>query len=117
MRKFISIITLALFILWIAPLGTFIRPEQEKKACNGRRAICLCTHLLKKQMAKMAGKQYLKSRGNDNKEQNSSSPSGPDYIYTLKTRDFKLAKDQYFQSTSNLIDQFVTRPIEHVPKV
>ncbi len=32
------------FFLWILPLGVFISPANEKMACDGQRAICLCSH-------------------------------------------------------------------------
>ena len=117
MRKLISVIILVIFTIWIMPLGVFIKPEHEKKACSGKRAICLCTHLLKKKMAKMAGKQFLKSGGNVNKEQNNPSSSGQEYIHSIKTHNFKLAKNQYFQSAAICINQVFTRAVEHVPKV
>lgn len=39
----LSFITIV-FVLWLLPLGVFIKPAQEKTACGGQRAICLCSH-------------------------------------------------------------------------
>jgi hypothetical protein len=61
MRAHISTITAAIFLVWILPLGIFIKPDEEKLACNGKRAICMCSHLLAKQTAKFAGKILLKN--------------------------------------------------------
>lgn len=116
-KKFCNILIAVLFCVWIIPLGAFIKPKDEKKACNGRRAICLCTHLVKKQMAKMAGKQFLINGGGVNKEQSSSPSFGPDFFLTIKTYNSHLAKNPYSRSALIPINQLFTRPIEHVPKV
>ncbi len=44
MKHFVGFFTIALFFLWLLPLGIFIKPAQEKIACGGKRAICLCSH-------------------------------------------------------------------------
>jgi len=36
--------TIIFFFAWLLPLGVFITPSQEKIACGGKRAICLCSH-------------------------------------------------------------------------
>ena len=41
-EKIIILIFIISFILWILPLGFFIKPSQEKFACDGQRAICMC---------------------------------------------------------------------------
>lgn len=57
MQRTLSLTVLAIFFIWILPLGAFIKPSQEKKVCNGQRAICLCSHLIiAKQKDKWAGK-------------------------------------------------------------
>jgi hypothetical protein len=59
MSRLTSVLTLILFLLWIMPLGAFIDPSNEDKACGGQRAICLCAHLLKKSEDRSAGKNIL----------------------------------------------------------
>ena len=43
MKKILSLLLLISFILWILPLGYFIKPSQEKLACDGMRAMCMCS--------------------------------------------------------------------------
>ncbi|MCA9408094.1 MAG: hypothetical protein KC733_05355, partial [Candidatus Omnitrophica bacterium] len=74
MQRFLSIVILVLFFIWILPLGAFIKPNQEKKACHGRRAICLCSHLIAKQLAKMADKVLLKQGHSSTEKESSGSP-------------------------------------------
>lgn len=42
MKPLVSLLSITLFILWILPLGFFIKPNQEKTACGGLRAVCMC---------------------------------------------------------------------------
>ncbi len=44
MKHFVSFFTIIVFFLWLLPLGVFIKASQEKIACGGKRAICLCSH-------------------------------------------------------------------------
>lgn len=41
--KILSFTIVAIFMTWLVPLGFFIKPAQEKTACGGQRAICLCS--------------------------------------------------------------------------
>jgi len=82
MRAWCSIFTGILFFVWILPLGAFIKPSDEKKACNGKRAICLCSHLFAKQTAKYAGKTLLKNASSAGESSN-GVPSSHFYVNAL----------------------------------
>jgi len=43
MKKWLVLFLAVSFILWILPLGVFIKPSQEKIVCDGLRAMCMCT--------------------------------------------------------------------------
>lgn len=43
MRKLVALFSAACVFLWILPLGAFIRPSQEKTACDGKRAFHMCS--------------------------------------------------------------------------
>ncbi len=77
MRKIIFSITALVFLIWILPLGIFIKPSQEKVACNGQRAICLCTHRLGKPVAKSAA---YKGIGAAQKKHNEAGGAGLDFL-------------------------------------
>jgi len=68
---------IVIFTLWLLPLGAFIKPAQEKIACGGQRAICLCSHA----KAKVSGKAIesgvgLKVGNSSGKEKESSGGAG-----------------------------------------
>jgi hypothetical protein len=113
-KRVISFSVLILFTLWILPLGVFVRPSDEKKFCDGQRAICLCKHLIDKQMAKNAGKILLRSM-TASPEKESGSSSGPQFLLADA---FSLDKSDQVVA---LLDedkihsfQFI-RTIEHIP--
>lgn len=51
MSRWIALLVLIIFVTWIIPLGAFVTAAQEKKICNGRRAVCLCTNYAAKKAA------------------------------------------------------------------
>ena len=117
MRKVILLGTVLLFFIWILPLGVFIKPSQEKMACNGQRAICLCSHLIAKQAAKDVGKTIYNGSGESPKEQNGSSGSSNPFLSVQKKSQVNRQVSLYHQQQSVLYSLLVVRSIEHVPKV
>lgn len=117
MRKIILLLTVLLFFIWILPLGVFIKPSQEKKVCNGQRAICLCSHLIAKRVAKDASKTIYKGGGGaGQKEQSGPGGASHHYLYVQKKNRFNRQYSSYHQKQSILYSFLVIRPIEHVPK-
>jgi len=117
MKNITAILTIFFFLAWIFPLGAFIKPSEEEKVCNGRRAVCLCSHLVKKQLSKKAASMLLKSGGSSNKE--AAGPGGASHYYLLASaslvdgrRDISFLFHQQ--------EKFYTNPaacsIEHVPR-
>ncbi len=112
----VSVLVLFLFFVWIIPLGAFIDPSKEDKACGGQRAICLCSlHLEKNQNRNHAPKIAITNPG-VNKE---SRPAGG------ASHDFLLSKRDLLKNSSNsfyLIDDIFSyqfsalRVVEHIPK-
>ena len=117
MRKAVLSITGLLFFIWILPVGIFIKPSQEKIACNGQRAICLCSHLMAKQEAKNVGKTIYKGSGSSQKEQNGSGGSSNQFIAAQKKDQVNRQISLYHQQQSSFYSLLVVRSIEHVPKV
>ena len=52
MKQLLILFLLISFILWVLPLGVFIKPSLQKLACDGQRAICMCHAMLPKASAK-----------------------------------------------------------------
>ena len=115
-KKFTTILLLFSFLMWIVPLGAYIQPSQEQKVCNGQRAICLCTNLLKKfqQESTLMNSVELRS-GVEIQEAQSYSP--PSYLLTetvaaVTMDDFILPLHNY----SYLYSFHHLSQIEHVPR-
>ena len=114
MRKRIAAITLLLFFIWILPLGVFIKPSQEKLACDGQRAFCMCHHLLAKQLAKMAGQILLKNGGAPDKE--SSTAANSHFLPHTGVYTRAAASTALYMDKTALYSLLVPRMAEHVPK-
>ncbi len=119
MRFLISLLTTVLFLIWILPLGIFIKPSQEKIACNGQRAICLCSHT---KVAKARSKPIegfgLKANSNSNKESNASG-GGTGHYYLAAHLPAKNNLTMRALNDSMFLDYRnpFLRSIEHIPKV
>jgi hypothetical protein len=117
MKQITALSTIILFFVWILPLGVFIRPSQEKLACGGRRAVCLCSHMDPQSKAKPAQGCSLQANPNANEEANASA-NGPGQYYLAA-----------YLSSQEILNTFILHeslaspyhtpsldPIEHVPK-
>lgn len=117
MRKFSATVTLVLFFVWIMPLGLFISRENEEEACFGKRAICLCSQLVEKQLRKRGFTTFLKAGASTENTQAGSATGSPNYI--LSIRQLLLVHNQlaFTQRNLTLHQSLFVRPIDHVPKV
>lgn len=115
MKRFAYPIILICFCVWIIPLGAFIDISKEEVICNGKRAICLCTKLLKKRQHKRLEGTFLTASTAPVKD-NINGNNSPDFLGMKKMivnspRGFVL-NDQTFQ----LVFPSYKQQIEHVPK-
>ena len=115
MRRLISAIVFLVFFIWILPLGVFIKPSQEEKACNGRRAICLCSHLIAKQKGAHVAKIMLTNPG-VNKEGSPSGGAGHDYLVEATPFKSRLTAAEHFFLNAIPTQSTFSRNIDHVPK-
>ncbi len=115
MRRILSSIIIIMFLIWLFPLGVFIKPNDEKKVCGGQRAICLCSHAAKGQTA--AAKKMILGYTASSEKETSSSGSNTNFL----TVDFKtinaIASSKLINHTPNLYSLIVCKSVEHVPKV
>lgn len=109
--KLIRIIIACIFLLWIIPLGVFIKPVNEKELCGGKRAICLCTHMTAKDAS--AGIDVTFSPAPAKSE--SSSCAYPFLVLNpAKNSDQACAK--IFVSSQVRYSHVFSSSLEHVPK-
>jgi len=83
MKRWLASFLVIGFILWIMPLGYFIKPSQEKLACDGQRAMCMCCMMKPKVSDKaMEAGINLKVASSSNKE---SSSGGGNYFTSARS--------------------------------
>jgi hypothetical protein len=116
MRKSIWIITVILFFIWILPLGVFVLPSREKMFCGGKRAICLCSHLITKQAAKQTRETVYKGSAETQKEHN--GPGGANHHFLLIRRNNPTHQypASHIQQQAFFYSLLVCRSVEHVPR-
>ena len=116
MRKLISIFLAFEFFIWLLPLGAFIDPAKEKLACDGQRAICLCSHLLAKHHSPMGiDKILFQSASEVQKEKNNSA--GQNFLFTSLSNLINPSERFSFQTKQLLYTLLAAKPVEHVPKI
>lgn len=117
MRYWIASLTILLFFIWILPLGVFIKPAQEAKACGGQRAVCLCSHADAKTAKAVSALGFQKGGVSANKEAASSGGGAGHYfmastqmaLKTLSILEWREAVLLTYQNPS-------LRSTDHVPK-
>jgi hypothetical protein len=115
MRQVAVFITV-LFFIWILPLGVFIKPSQEKVACGGQRAICLCSHTeAKVKSTPVKGYGFHKSAEN-NKEASASGGTGHSYLAAHHLLQKLLTALVLNESTYLAYRNPFVSSIEHIPK-
>lgn len=118
MRFSISSLTIFLFFIWILPLGFFIKPAQEAKACGGQRAICLCSKTEAKVKTSAASAYgFQKSGVSANKEAGSSGGGGHYYLALRHLTAKVLTAFEYSEAVLLSYRNPSLSILEHVPKV
>ncbi len=114
MRTTLRALTALLFFIWLLPLGIFIKPSQEKVACDGQRAICMCHAFIPKVSANAIEPGInLKAGTSSNKE----NPSAGNYFVSAKLAVIlnsnltALFQNQFFPYKNPFL-----LSLEHVPK-
>jgi len=114
MKNSLTIFIVSTFLLWILPLGFFIQPSQEKTACDGQRAMCMCRlGAPKADKPVMAGINInAASAHKDNSSSASNYFVSPKAIILAHLSVNPLGANQFLPFTSLFI-----LPLEHVPKI
>ena len=110
-------LTAALFFIWVLPLGVFIGPSQEKTACNGQRAMCLCSHIQAKAKSGPVQSVGLKANSDSNKESSASGGAAGHYylaahLFVQNNLNQSAVTDPAFLAYCNPS----IRSVEHIPK-
>ena len=118
MKKLLDTFLVISFILWILPLGYFIKPSQEKLACDGQRAICMCFCMMghRSPDKAMEAGMALKAASPSGKE-NSSGGAGNYFVsatpaFALNVKLASILENQYLCYKNPFL-----AAIEYVPKI
>ena len=116
MQRAVSSLVAILFLIWILPLGYFIKPSQQKTFCDGQRGMCMCTaHFAHKSPANPLG-GIANANPNSNKEAPSNGGAGNYFesgVSVISPTHSSILPDFQVELIPSL--QFIN-PIEHVPK-
>lgn len=118
MKKILLTLTAVLFFLWILPLGFVIKPAFEKIACDGQRALCMCSHLTMKQTGANPGKTCFQANtGAQQAEPKKSGGTGSFFLLAQTTAHVINKFCSHLQNTPTLYSFRLTPRIEHIPKI
>jgi len=117
MKKLLASFLLVSFILWVLPLGVFIKPSLQKLACDGQRAMCMCHAFIPKSVDKaMEPGMALKAGGAANKE--NSSGGGSNYFVSARPAvTLNLHLTSFFENQHLCYKSPFLAALEYVPKI
>ena len=118
MFRGLSVIILFVFVSWLLPLGIFIKPSQEKIACDGQRAICMCSHSGGALASKSrSGETVVKFNPGAHKEEHGSFSASQYYFATNHSNKNSHIASLHFLRQLSLYQLLICHLIDHVPKV
>ena len=116
MRKLLVLLLVVSFILWILPLGVFIKASLQKLACDGQRAICMC-HVNFKTMDKSMEAVIALKAGTSSSKENSSGSSGNYFVSAKPVIILKLNAISFFENQQLFYTNPSLTALEYVPKI
>ena len=118
MQTLIKFFTAVLFLVWVLPLGVFIAPQQEELACNGQRAICLCSRGMSEPVTQPPRHDMFQGQtGSERNEQTAPAGAGHSFIVIPHLRLAQQTSNGFLRSMPQHYSLDIIRSIEHVPKV
>jgi len=115
--RLISLITIMGVIFWLLPLGVFIKPSQEKAACNGQRAFHMCTSMMGMKNADSPSKLTL-LKDTSNNPSPKSSASGNIHLWLFNALKISFGqKSIRFDFENCLKPQICASAIDHPPMI
>ena len=88
MFRTITFFTTVCLLLWIMPLGAFIRPGQEKTACGGKRAFHMCSMKMGKAGPQESSQKisFTSASSFGDQSKSSAGTSGDDFVAVNQRR-------------------------------
>lgn len=116
MKKFsAAFLTLTLF-LWLMPLGTFIKPSQEKTACDGQRPFHMCSMMAGKAEASGTKGKIVLANPTSGPQAKSAASGGDEFLPALDLFVHRSETRYHFQSERLIPQTRFLSPVEHPPQ-
>ena len=114
--RFFSFFVLICLFVWLLPLGAFIKPSQEKIACDGHRAFHMCCMMLGKVNPNPSSKISFTTASDFGHGAKSSAAGGDDFL-PIKNKQYPSIASQRHYETSWLATYFhFQNPLDPPPK-
>lgn len=117
MQRAVSSLLVIFFIIWILPLGCFIKPSQQKKFCDGQRGMCMCTIFMVKKAPSHSPNQISMPSPSSNHESSSSGGASNYFISAKPTVILNSHLTSFFQDQLFPYNSPFLVSIEQVPKL
>lgn len=118
MQRPVALLLTLLFMIWILPLGAFIKLSQEKAVCGGHRAICMCSAMKTQIEHNPLEKCGIRSNPGSNNDINDAPGfgSGTHYILTSNSPNQKASRVSVLRNPEFLNHRnLFSRQVDHVP--
>ena len=117
-RRFITLLTTICLAVWIMPLGAFIKPSQEKIACDGQRPFHMCRMMSGKVRPdnEFSSKISFSNASNVNAQAKSAASAGTHFSAPQTDSHDRAASHFAGEFAQISIFPLILRSIEHVPK-
>jgi len=86
--------------LWLLPLGAFIKPSQERIACDGKRPFHMCQMMAGKAERPTTSKIAISNNSSTGHEAKSSASGGDDLILLVHGKNSPLNISRFLRCSS-----------------
>ena len=105
--------------MWLLPLGVFIKPSQEKTACDGQRPFHMCSMIAKVRTDALGSSSKVNLTNADGTGAGAkySASDGNDLVLNVKTAGESITNRKFYEFLIHSSYPLILRSFEHVPKI
>ena len=117
MKKLLIFFLAVSFILWILPLGVFIKPSLQKLACDGQRAMCMCHVMMKADSSDKAMEPAIALKAGTSTNKENSSGASNYFVSAKPAVILNLHSASFFENQFLSYKNPFLATLEYVPKI
>ncbi len=123
MKRFVGFFSAVSVLLWVLPLGSFIKPSQEKSACNGNRAFHMCSMMSPdappetKVSKENSGKVSMDNASAAERQTKSSAGGGSDWTLRATPQNLASLETQLLESNALSNTFYLARSTFRPPEI